>query len=239
MAMKRSPSLGKPSDPRVRAALFYARKRRLNRLRGGGSGPAPDPVEESGFNPADKSANILISDGGRTISRNSGYGISGVRSLNSHSTGRFYFEAVLNQIADDIIIGLAPASLGLNGDRPGFNNFSWGMVKGGTLYSNFPSGAIVFSGAAVAGDRLGIVHDHDLKKVWVRKNNSDWNLGGPAGPHDPETGAGGYSLPSTVSGELYVFVCITIQLDSLTFAFSEDDFVDDLPANVKPWNFGD
>ena len=33
MAIKRSPTLGKLSDPKVRAALFYAKKRRLARLK--------------------------------------------------------------------------------------------------------------------------------------------------------------------------------------------------------------
>ena len=45
MAIKRSPRLGNLSDPRVRAALYYARKRRLKRLSGDGGGSAPPPGE--------------------------------------------------------------------------------------------------------------------------------------------------------------------------------------------------
>lgn len=33
MAIKRSPNLGKLTDPKVRAALYYAKKRRLARLK--------------------------------------------------------------------------------------------------------------------------------------------------------------------------------------------------------------
>ena len=44
MAMKRSPSLGKLSDPRVRAALFYAKKKRLARLKAQQATPPPEPT---------------------------------------------------------------------------------------------------------------------------------------------------------------------------------------------------
>ena len=45
MTIKRSSRLGNLSDPGVRAALYYARKRRLKRLSGDGGGSDPPPSE--------------------------------------------------------------------------------------------------------------------------------------------------------------------------------------------------
>ena len=143
------------------------------------------------WNPADKSTNITLTNGNLTATGDSSTSWLGVRSTDSKSTGKYYFEITINAMGQwGSHIGLSDSSCPLSGNQ-GSNSHCWfidtddGKVyPGGTSYGSHYSN----------GDILRLAVDLNTHKMWFGKNAS-W-FGDPVA----ETG----EAFSNLSGSLYL-----------------------------------
>jgi hypothetical protein len=114
----------------------------------------------------------------------------GARSTDYKSTGKYYFEVLVGAVhsnTDGIGITTAAAT---------YPNMTAGGVNGGVVYfpiinNTYSNGSGVSLGyGAVAGDTMCFAYDADNNKLWIRKNNGQWNLSALA-LQDPANNIGG------------------------------------------------
>lgn len=152
------------------------------------------------LNPLDKAANVTLSGGdliASTGTANSGL----VRAVHGKSAGKWYFEAVVAQVAstgaDECSVGLARATHSVNTalgytDPNGWALWGWG----GSGYRN---GALVLASSAMAnGVVVGFHVDLDNDRLWVSVNGSQLQ-GDPATNTSP--------LSTNLTGTIYPAAC--------------------------------
>ena len=149
------------------------------------------------LNPADKSANITLSNGNLTAAWNGSAG--NVRSTTSKSTGKVYFEATHNVMNVVSAMGLANAAYPLTSLTNTANQ----------IYSRLEATAIAGNGTNLGnnGGLLGagltgsFAVDLTSLLFWCRIPGGNWNNNAS---FDPATGAGGISF-SYLTGPFFVF----------------------------------
>lgn len=177
--------------------------------------PASGGPATTTFNPADKGTLITLSGGNLTVtggsSSNPNAGM--VRSIASHSTGKFYNEFTIT--ADTGFgfgcgVGVANATQTLNGtDSTRLGNTINGICAYSSSSDVFFNGTNVGSCASFStGNTVGMAVDLGAQLFWITDDGTTWNAGGSA---NPATGVGGYSF-SGVTGA--VFAAIDMSADS-------------------------
>lgn len=136
------------------------------------------------WNPADKGADITLSNSDKTAvdSTNSG---QSVRSITSHSSGKKYFETTIR--LSDVIIGIANSSATLSA-LIGTDADGAGWYNGGEVYEN---GSPTAYGTAMSSSSqiIGVAVDIDSSKLWIALDNTF--------DGDPAAGTGGYTFSAT------------------------------------------
>ena len=157
----------------------------------------PPVAATTTWNPADKAAAITLS-GSNLIATNNAGTDAVVRSVASHSTGKYYAEFKPTD-GPAMQIGLANSTSPLT--TPGFGGDTNSVGTGN-------GGNIVFNGVSVGGawgfngtDVLGIAVDLTAKLFWVRDISTGQPWNNSAG-NSPETGVGGASF-SGMTGPFY------------------------------------
>ncbi|WP_426111020.1 sialate O-acetylesterase [Massilia sp. PWRC2] len=119
------------------------------------------------WNPADKNANVVLSNGNKTVAGTVGAGgaFESIRSTVSKTAGKWYWETTIGAVPTLIGIGRATATLS---DFAGNNADSWGYYHTGSVY-NAASPTTV--DAYVAGDVIAIALDMGAGTVAFYKNN--------------------------------------------------------------------
>jgi hypothetical protein len=152
------------------------------------------------LNPADKHADIGLSNGDLTGDNDSGGGNwRSVRATRSFTTEKVYFEATLTSLGtfNWTFVGIMAASqslasfVGAGEDGVGYqvNNGLWS--NGGFVLDTDDT---AMGGPFGVGDTLAFAIDGANRKFWVKDATSgDWN---GVGSDDPETNTGGYSWPA-------------------------------------------
>jgi hypothetical protein len=131
------------------------------------------------WNPLDKATDIVLSNGNLTATGASVGGTIWVRSTNSVTTGRYYFECVVGS-ADGFCVGAATAALNL-GLVGNINQYGWTYYSAGSKYHN---AAFTAHGVAlVSGDVVGACIDCSAGAIGFTIN------GAAQGGFDPATGA--------------------------------------------------
>jgi len=130
------------------------------------------------WNPSDKSAGITLTVG-NTVATSATGTYQGVRSITSHSTGKWYFELAIGA-ATFQAVGIAPSTWAMTtGNYIGFDGSGVGILDTGTV--NYGSGTAGIAGfATTSGDVLQVAVDLDAHKIWFGKNNTWSNSGDPA-----------------------------------------------------------
>ena len=140
------------------------------------------------WNPADKVSTLVLSNGNLTAAQNF-FGNEGVRSVDSRSSGKYYWEYTftVSGSAVGIADGATPiGNFGHNGNTAAaYVNFSGSIYVNSTTASavlaNFPTGSV----ACVAVDLTAHL-------IWFRNGAAgQWNNSGTA---NPATGTGGFSI---------------------------------------------
>jgi hypothetical protein len=162
-----------------------ARRALLNRKR-----PAAAATTTT-WDPVNIGSGITLSGGNLIASLGSSPSGSMVRSLASHTTGKYYFEVTINSTPDvnDTSVGLANASAPFS--FPGVDSNGMGFNGQGQLVINSAVSSTVTVTYA-AGDTVGIAVDMGSNLIWFRNliAPTTWNNGGTA---NPATGVGGVS----------------------------------------------
>lgn len=180
------------------------------------------------WNPGDKSADIILSNGDLSATRGAGATNATVRGTQAYSTGKRYFEIACDTIgvsSDFSIYGIADSGLSLSA-FVGSSAGSYGYETTGTKYNN---GTGTAHGASfTAGDVIGIAVDLDAGKLWFAKNGT-WQSGDPATGTTPAfTGVSGAFYPAT---SLYS----TTPQHSQTVRFNTGDFTQTMPSGFTAW----
>jgi hypothetical protein len=168
------------------------------------------------WNPSDCSANLTLSNGNLTVTSTSSTQGS-VRTNNSFTTGKIYFELLMGASANiqqtwtgvgfanatfslAIILGNDNNSLANIWQSASLNPPQQIRSNGGSITGSTPAGA----GPVFQGDNSDVVQvciDFTAQKVWFRVSNGIWD--NTAG-HNPATGTGGYSFSTLNAGPYFL-----------------------------------
>jgi len=150
------------------------------------SGGPPPPDTE--WNPADKSANVVLTNNNLTASVIT-IGDGGVRSLSSKTSGLYYVELTwVNASGGASGFGIATAGATFTGAH----DLAADATNGCICYCTFGSGDIYYNGANASvgmgaglanGDTGCLALDMTHHTFWTRRNNGLW-LNSGTGPGD-------------------------------------------------------
>lgn len=117
-----------------------------------------EPVAPSTWNPSDKGANVILSNGDLTATK-AAAGYQSVRGVSGKSSGVRYFELVVGADSNSLILGVASSTFGLTGRYLGENNAGAKKSAGRAdtpsfFYRNLTNAA---SNAAIAGFSAGAI----------------------------------------------------------------------------------
>jgi hypothetical protein len=199
----------------------------------------------STWNPADKSAAVVLSGGNLTAtitasSQDSG----GTRGTLAQLTGKLFFEGAwtFSQIGTNPVFwfGLAQLTADLS-SPPLVTNTGYGAAvyahdNGGTLFSSPEAGGIVFAATSFAsGDTVGFACDLDAGLGWVAKNGAWIDFG--AGD-DPGTATGGVAIATGVSFLPVCGLTVTSGTGDMTANFGGSAFAYSTPTGFSAWDAG-
>jgi SPRY domain len=137
-----------------------------------------------------ESANVTVSNAGRTATLTTSLNNTGARSINFQIIGKFYFEITADNVHSSNGAGLLLATgTYFNMINNGSNCLSV-YANTGNIYSNGGSTGKTL-GAVTNGTVLGFAIDLTSRKGWVRKPTGSWNGDAAA---DPVTGVGGVTI---------------------------------------------
>lgn len=140
------------------------------------------------WNPSDKNANIVLTNGNLTAGLSSSGSYVSVRGTTSHSSGKWYYEITVGSTGIlSIVAGFATSSASLNSfiGSDGFG-YSYGSSPNPALFPCTGSGTL--SGHFTNNDVLGFAVDLGLSVYYISINGTF--LSG----QNPSTNTGGVSL---------------------------------------------
>lgn len=187
----------------------------------------------NGWNPADKSPDMNLSNGNRTASIDLGDQNSQVRSVDTYSSGKYYFEVTLDAGPNSNYpyVGIRPASGGLTGTGPFDPGGDYGIyaLSPNTGHMRYVPGSNAGSvGPAVAvNDVYMIAADFGAGKVWVGMNGTWDGSGNPASGTNP--------LATGISGTYAAWVAVTT-LVTVTGNFTRSDMAHTVPTGFLAWD---
>lgn len=187
------------------------------------------------WNPADKHADVSLSNGNLTASKptdTSGSGYSDVRGTVGKSADKWHFE--ITNVAALPTPGLANASAGLE-TFPGEDNNSIGVFAADGIYIG---GVMVAPMVGAAPAVYAIEIDRTANLFWVAFDDGDWNEDAGA---DPATGAVGIDI-SAISGELFPIISLYNAAptgDVATINFGASAFTRTVSDGFTAWDGGD
>lgn len=134
------------------------------------------------WNPSDKNTDITLSGSNLTATCVGGAAaMRAVRGTVGHSSGKHYFEVVMNARGLGQLFGIATASASLS-TQCGLDAFGWSYYgDNGNKYNSGSSSA--YGATYSTGDVISIALDLDVGKLWFAKNGT-WQASG-----NPATGA--------------------------------------------------
>lgn len=122
------------------------------------------------WNPSDKSANIVLTNGNLTMASNNNATGRIARSTLSFSTGKYYWEITVNAgTITDTVIGVATSAAGLN-ILLGNDAFGWGYYQNGQKQNN--GSGTAYGASFTNGDVIGVAMDAGAGTITFYKNGS-------------------------------------------------------------------
>jgi hypothetical protein len=162
------------------------------------------------WNPADKGSGITLSNGNLTATLSSADS-GAVRATASQSTGKWYFEIVVEANSPRPGICTAAADMETNGN-PGGDNYT--LINKNLRFNGAVDVGQVVGSAAVAGDIIGFACDSDSGKLYVSKN-------GVFEITDPAAATGGVDFAGTYFPFVQLAISVgdsaTLQADTTTY----------------------
>lgn len=121
------------------------------------------------WNPADKQADVVLTNGNLTASAPSGTAgfDNGVRGTTSHTTGTWAFEVTIDTFATALGMGIATSGANL-ASYIGNDAFAWGLLWNGSSWGTVNNGSFVHNGLSptpVNGDKIGMVYNGGTNQI--------------------------------------------------------------------------
>jgi hypothetical protein len=173
------------------------------------------------WNPDDKSADIVLSNGNLTTTQ-SGTNYRSARANMGKSSGRWYWEVTI-EVGINNMVGVGTSAVNL---ETWLGSSVYGWSYGENAGRKWHSGASVAYGAVcTAGDVIGIALDLDNGKIWWSKNGA-WQASG-----NPETGAN--PAFTGLSGTLYPMITHRYLDQQATTNFGASAFSYSVPSGYN------
>jgi hypothetical protein len=198
--------------------------------KGAGSGGAATAITT--FNPADRSANVALSNGNLTV-QGTTTADGGVRSTTSKATGKLYFE-----VAWSSNLGGGDTGCGIATPGAVLSSIGVSAVNAALI---FVSGNIYINGANVGTLTPGappftICTAIDLvnSNIWFRSGSGLWNGSGAA---NPATNVGGFSISALFpTNPAYAVMAVSGNTTpTYTGNFGALAFAQAVPAGFSAW----
>jgi hypothetical protein len=191
---------------------------------GGGSPPTT-------WNPSDIGPNLSLSGGNLTVTQSTAI-FDGVRSIASHSTGKYYWENTLNFSVNGTT-GFANATASLNGSFIGGDNNGVGYQPAGNIWMG---GSTTPVQTAAVGDVVGYALDMGNLKFWVRTIHlgvaGNWNN---SGTDNPATNTGGFNYTGLAAGPYFAAASLNGNGENVVTNFGATAFAASAPAGFVNW----
>lgn len=160
------------------------------------------------LNQADKDASLTLSGGNLIATNNTGGAFSGVRSIASHSTGKFYCEltATAQNFASFSQFGILTGGQSLASSFAGSNAAAYMAGNGSAACNGVSIGS--GDGYAVTGQTAGMAVDLTAKKFWFWNSSTNrWN-GDVIGNQNPVGAVGGFDISALAAGPYFIGISI-------------------------------
>lgn len=192
-------------------------------------------VSSETWNPLDKSASVTLSVA-NTVATNVNT-FAGVRSLGSHTTGKWYAEFFVTTMTGNIFdndgLGLCTAATPLTAINQDPTSF-WSRSTDGLMFNGNPS--TTKSTGVLQGNTIGVAYDGSLNLVWMRNDvspgSNSW-VGTTAGAN-PATGTFGFNVSTTFGGNP-VFLCMSGDNSTTDVVAIHHTFTYSPPVGYAPW----
>lgn len=185
------------------------------------------------WNSSDKHADIVLSNGGLTASLAGASGTSSraVRATQGKSSGKWYFEIVIDTYGGSTpysLTGIGQSSPSLTSSYfPGSGANDYGYEQTGYKYNNASGSA--YGGGLPEGNVLGVIVDLDNGKIWWSVNDTVQGGGDPASGTSP-------AYSGIAAGTYYPMSSLyTGNNHQLTARFSTGDFSYSPPSGFSAW----
>ncbi len=182
------------------------------------------------WNNLDRDANITLTGGNLTFT-DGATAYSHVRSIASHSSGKFYWEilCVFSGGTNNQTMGICNSTAPLN-NYLGSDTNSMGWIGDGRVLVN----NVVITNIQVwlVGDVLCFAHDLGNNHIWFRTNGGNWN-NDVIGNQNPATNTGGITTTGMAAGPYFAIGGGLNIGDSATADFGATTY-----ANTPPSGFG-
>jgi hypothetical protein len=182
------------------------------------------------WNPADKSANVTLSNGNLTAQgTNSSDG--GVRSTTSQTSGKFYFEVTWLSATGGVDAGCGIATSAAVLTSMGSTALGIALVyQSGAIYVNGTN-----TGISIGTNTAPVCIALDLtnSRIWFRIGGGNWNNSGTA---NPATNVGGINI-SALFPTNAAFAAVTVQNTTNTYTvnFGASAFAQTVPSGFTAW----
>lgn len=184
------------------------------------------------WNSADKSASITLSGGDLVATNAASSAWRGVRSIASHSTGKYYCEVTMTAIG-------ANEGLGIGNSAAVFTTYLGDAGNDGIGW--FPSGSIIRNTSNTGsiqtyttGSVCCMACDMDNLKLWFRTDGGNWN-NDVIGNQDPANNIGGRSFSALDAGPWFVQVNQFDASSSITANFGGSSYAQSVPSGFGNW----
>src|SRR5262249_50630625 len=192
--------------------------------------PAPTATT---WNPADKGANITLSNGNLTIANSST--VAAVRGTTSKTTGKVYYEMVWTGSNFNLLsssgcgVSLSTASL-ISANPAGV---AYLRLSNGEIMNNGTASGTILGGLST-GQTICMAFDIGARRIWFRVNNGLWNNSGSA---DPASNVGGIDVSATFTAgaSLYPHSSASSGVTAATADFGATAFAFTIPSGFVAW----
>lgn len=180
------------------------------------------------FNPSDAATGMVFSNNNQFASPGTApSGYAGVRSVGSYSSGKYYFEATVDTMANAgfIWLGIANSAASLTSTPTSTNAELWngsGSTSSGLTMPAYTVGSI-----------LGFAVDLTNNKIWYRLNGGNWNNDVIAN-QNPATNTGGVSL-SAITFPMFVYFMSYNGITATATVNTGGPFAAAAPAGFSPF----
>lgn len=168
-----------------------------------GAGTGTTVVATTTWDPSNKAASVTLTPSGgnpNLVATSSSVAFDSVKTIASHSTGKFFFSAVVSGTNNLMFMSFCNASFSVTASNPGSttNCVNIPFTSGTVGINGGVCGGVVIN----VGDVLDTAIDLGGKLLWYRTNNGAWQGNGGATPN-PVTGTNGCNISAIAAGPYF------------------------------------